>query len=71
MTLVEITENEIRTISHFTDEEIGGKLICMGLKPGSRIQVVRKTTGSQTYYVKTEKNRLAIRANEAAVIELT
>ncbi len=71
MTLVDVAQNEIRTISHFTNEEIGGKLICMGLKPGTTIYVVRKTTGRQTYYIKTEKNRLAIRADEAAVIELT
>lgn len=49
MTLIELSKDEIRTISHFTDEEIGGKLICKGLKPGTRIQVVRKTTGNQTY----------------------
>lgn len=70
MTLLDLQKSKKRVVSHFTNQHIGGKLMCMGLKPGSTIQIIRKTKGSQTLYVKANNHRLAIRANEAAVIAL-
>ena len=71
MSIKDLIEGEQRIVSHFTDERIGGKLMCMGLKPGSIVEVVRKTNRNRTYYLKSNSNRLAIRENEAAsIIEL-
>ncbi len=70
MNIKDLIEGESRIISHFTDERIGGKLMCMGLKPGNAVEVVRKTNRSRTYYLKSNSHRLAIRENEAAIIEL-
>ncbi len=70
MNIKDLIEGEKRIVSHFTDERIGGKLMCMGLKPGCTVEVVRKTNRNRTYYLKSNSNRLAIRENEAAIIEL-
>ena len=70
MNIKDLIEGERRIISHFTDERIGGKLMCMGLKPGNTVEVVRKTNRNRTFYLKSNSHRLAIRENEAAIIEL-
>ena len=70
MNIKDLLEGEQRIISHFTDELIGGKLMTMGLKPGCIVEVIRKTNRNRTYYLKSNSNRLAIRENEAATIEL-
>ncbi len=70
MNIKDIIEGEQRIVSHFTDERIGGKMLSMGLKPGCIVEVVRKTNRSRTFYLKSNSHRLAIRENEAAIIEL-
>ena len=70
MNIKHLLEGEKRIVSHFTDELIGGKLMCMGLKPGCTVEVIRKTNRNRTYYLKSDSHRLAIRENEAAIIEL-
>ncbi len=70
MNIKDLIEGERRIVSHFTDELIGGKLMCMGLKPGSTVEVIRKTNRNRTYYIKSNSHRLAVRENEAAIIEL-
>ena len=70
MNIKDLASGEKRTVSHFNDELIGSKLITMGIKPGSVIEVIRKTNRNRTYYLKANSYRLAIRENEAAAIEL-
>ena len=70
MNIKELAIGEKREVSHFSDELIGSKLITMGIKPGSIIEVIRTTNRKHTYYLKANSHRLAIRENEAAAIEL-
>jgi ferrous iron transport protein A len=55
-------------VSHFTDEEIGGKLMAMGILPGSRIELVRRAPFGGGWYVKVDNNFIALRKQEAACI---
>lgn len=57
-------------ISACNSPEINSKLLCMGVKPGSRVTLLRKTNFAKTFYVKVGNSRMAIRADEAARIEL-
>ena len=70
MNIKDLATGEKRAVSHFNDDLIGSKLMNMGIKPGSIIEVIRKTNRNRTYYLKANSHRLAIRENEAAAVEL-
>jgi len=70
MCINELKVGEQRIIASFNNEDIGGKLLCMGVKPGSKITLLRKTNFDKTFYLKVNASRMAIRADEAAMIEL-
>ena len=57
-------------ISHFSNKLVAGKLLSMGVLPGSEIKLIRRSTFGNTYYVKTENQLLALRKREAACIVL-
>lgn len=70
MNVSDLKQGEQRTVSHFTDPRLEGKLLCLGVKPGCAVELVRRTTFSSTLYIKVADSRLAIRRREAACIEL-
>jgi ferrous iron transport protein A len=58
-------------IAHFTNDEIAGKLMTMGVLPGSRVQVVRIAPFRGGYYLKIDGINMVVRLQEASNIIMT
>ena len=58
------------TVAHFTNDQMAGKLMSMGMMPGSNVQVVRVAPFKGGFYLKVDGNCLAIRNTEAENIFL-
>ncbi len=58
-------------ISHFADERIAGKLMTMGVLPGSQLKVVRIAPFNGGYYLKVDGINVVVRHNEASSIMTT
>ena len=56
------------TIERFTNESLAGKLLDIGVRPGSRLRVVRKSPFGGSWYVKIDRQCLALRKKELACI---
>ncbi len=70
MCIRDLKVGEQKTVACFTCQSIGGKLLCMGVKPGCKVTLLRKTNFDKTFYLKIDASRMAIRSEEAAMIEL-
>ena len=70
MSVRDLKIGEQKTVAHFNSQELGGKLLCMGVKPGCKVTLLRKTNFDKTFYLKIDASRMAIRSEEAAMIEL-
>lgn len=57
-------------VSHYKDELLAGKLMAMGILPGSRVQLIRKAPIGGGCYVKVDNLLIALRQSEAANIVL-
>lgn len=57
-------------VSHFTDDRVAGKLMAMGILPGSEIQLVRKAPFGGGCYIKADNLLIALRQQEANCIIL-
>jgi Fe2+ transport system protein FeoA len=51
-------------ISHFTNDQIAGKLMSMGVLPGSRITPIRKAPLGGGWYVRIDRQVIALRKEE-------
>ena len=56
------------TIDRFTNEGLEGKLLDIGVRPGSRLRVVRRSPFGGSWYVKIDRQCLALRKKELACI---
>ncbi len=70
MNIRDLKIGEQKTVVCFNCENICGKLLCMGVKPGCKITLLRKTNFDKTFYLRIDGSRMAVRADEAAKIEL-
>jgi len=66
--LIELPVRAPSEVVNFTDELIGGKLMAMGILPGSKITIVRKAPFGGSWYIKVDNFYLALRKIEAASI---
>ncbi|MFN7118372.1 MAG: ferrous iron transport protein A [Saprospiraceae bacterium] len=57
-------------VAQFTNEQLGCKLLAMGVFPGSQVQIVRKAPFGGSLFLKVDNNYLALRQQEAACILL-
>lgn len=57
-------------VAHFTNDQMAGKLMSMGMLPGSNVQVVQKAPFKGGFYLKVDGNCIAIRNTEAENIFL-
>ncbi|MCB0520133.1 MAG: ferrous iron transport protein A [Lewinellaceae bacterium] len=57
-------------ISSFTDEQIAGKLMTMGVLPGSFVKLVRVAPFKGGYYLKVDGMVMVVREKEASTIVL-
>lgn len=55
-------------IDRFTNENLAGKLLDIGVRPGSRLSIVRKSPFGSCWYVKIDRHCLALRKQELACI---
>ena len=55
-------------IVRYNDEKVAGKLISMGMMPGSLIVMIRKAPFGGGYYVRIDGVNLALRENEVKSI---
>lgn len=56
------------TIDRFTNENLAGKLLDIGIRPGSRLRIVRKGPFGRSWYVKIDRHCVALRKQELACI---
>ena len=57
-------------VSHFCDERLAGKLLSMGVLPGSRLELHRKAPFGGGWYVRVDNMLLALRQEEVDCIVL-
>lgn len=57
-------------ITHFTDDIVAGKLMSMGVLPGSRVRVVRIAPFNGGYYLQVDGSNMVLRTQEAGSIML-
>jgi len=57
-------------VAGFTNDQMGSKLLAMGVLPGSEITVIREAPFGGGIVVKVDNNYLALRKQEAACILL-
>ncbi|NJC26695.1 FeoA family protein [Neolewinella antarctica] len=55
-------------IDRFTNENLAGKLLDIGVRPGSRLSIIRKSPFGSCWYVKIDRHCLALRKQELACI---
>lgn len=55
-------------VNGFNDFELSQKLLLMGVLPGSKIKMIRKSPLGMTLYFKVDGNYLALRKSEAEAI---
>jgi ferrous iron transport protein A len=69
-TIPDLKVNESARAIAFDDSALACKLTSMGLLPGTRIEMIRKSPFGSAYYVKADGVRFALREEEAACILL-
>ena len=57
-------------VSHYTNDSIGGKLMSMGILPGSRVALIRRAPFGGGWYVKVDNIFIALRIEEASSVVL-
>ncbi len=57
-------------VARFTDPFVAGKLMAMGVLPGTHVKMIRKAPLGGGFYIKADNHLLALRDKEAACIVL-
>ncbi|MFK8008060.1 MAG: ferrous iron transport protein A [Saprospiraceae bacterium] len=70
MKLSDLKIGQKSIVQNFSDSQMGGKLMTMGMLPGSLIELVRKASAGKTFFIKVNGFGMAVRENEAANILL-
>lgn len=55
-------------IQRFTNEELATKLLDIGIKPGARMRLIRRSPFGGSWYVKVDRQCVALRKHELACI---
>lgn len=69
-TVPDLKVNESACAIAFEDSALACKLTSMGVLPGTRIEMIRKSPFGDAFYVKADGVRFALRKEEAANILL-
>lgn len=64
----EFTVGMSGVIERFTNENLAGKLLDVGVRPGSVLRIVRKSPFGRCWYVKIDRHCVALRREELACI---
>jgi ferrous iron transport protein A len=68
--LSDLSIGQKKYVSGFEDEQLGGKLMAMGMLPGASIELIRTALAGNTLYIKFNGYSMAIRKTEAMTILL-
>jgi ferrous iron transport protein A len=68
--LSNLAPRESGVVESFTNDQVGSKLLTMGMRPGTCVEMVRFAPFRGGCYVKAGECCLALRTNEAACILL-
>ncbi len=68
ITVTALKENECGRVLRFNDDQLAGKLLSMGILPGSLLKVKRIAPLSGGYVLKIDGHSLALRLQEAESI---
>lgn len=63
-----LRKSEIGEIASFSDESLANKFLNMSILTGSKIELVRKSTFGQTFYLKINNRTIAMRKEEVSCI---
>lgn len=63
-TASELSTNRTGTIQRFTNEQLATKLLDIGIKPGARLRLIRKSPFGGSWYVKVDRQCVALRHEE-------
>lgn len=58
------------TVAQFSDDQLGSKLLTMGVLPGSQVEIVREAPFGGGVVIKVDNNYLALRKQEVQCILL-
>ncbi|MFZ4542552.1 MAG: FeoA family protein [Saprospiraceae bacterium] len=61
---IQLVPGEHAMIVRYSDEKVAGKLISMGMMPGSQLMMIRKAPFGGGYYVRIDGINVALRENE-------
>ena len=67
-TVAALKRGESGTIADFTDPQLAGKMLAMGIRPGSEVKLVRRGSLGRCCYIKVQRYQFALRACEADCI---
>lgn len=68
LTASQMANQQTGTIQRFTNEELATKLLDIGIKPGARLRLVRRSPFGGCWYVKVDRQCVALRKRELACI---
>ncbi len=68
MSLFLVPQGKTAVVSHFEDQVVGGRLIAMGILPGSIIEIMRSAPFGGGVYIKADNLLIALRSEEAKAI---
>lgn len=71
LTIFEMQEGASAWVLQFADENIAGRLLSMGVLPGSAVRIIRRAPFNGGIYVKVDGTNLVMRSTEAKRILLT
>lgn len=63
-TASEMANEQTGTIQRFTNEELATKLLDIGIKPGARLRLIRRSPFGGCWYVKVDRQCVALRKLE-------
>ena len=64
----ELARGEKGVVLGFENDRLGQRLISMGMLPGKEIELVRAAPFFGAYYLKVDRQRIVVRAEEAKAI---
>jgi len=67
----QLKEGIVGKIAHFTNDEIAGKMMTMGVLPGSKVKVVRIAPFRGGFYLRIDGINMVFRLHEANSIIMT
>lgn len=71
LSIFDMKEGSKGWVLEFTDEFLAGRMLSMGVLPGSTVSIVRRAPFSGGVYVKVDGYNLVMRCSEARQILLT